>query len=306
MRYRKSTLCVIIVLLVFFLPITIFSTTKAIQKALYVENPNHEFKYNNKLYFYDGEELLGTYPCLNFTEVCELATPDNKPDPNIILKEYEVSNPTTIPIINSRYVFVKDTTFENVATSSAILYDLTTNQLLIKYNKVKNYGIGLDNNILIVQDNNGKYGVIELADNVIARIPYEYDYIGASSIINPETNKISSTKLVTLKDNIWQIVDSYGSVLSTNFENDIYTYNDTYIVLKQKDNQMYLTNYSGDVILTDTFKYLDFYEQYLLVIDNSNNFYIYNLQISQRITNTYPVNDILIDNRVVEIIKTEG
>ena len=63
----KKTLITIIILLVVFLPLGLVGTIKHFSTSKtnvdVNSNPNKEFIYNNKLYFYYENELLATYEC---------------------------------------------------------------------------------------------------------------------------------------------------------------------------------------------------------------------------------------------------
>ena len=65
--YDKLTSKIIIVLLVIFIPLSIIGLLNHKEDSLQTidENPNKEVFYNNKVYFYQGDELLGTYICQN-------------------------------------------------------------------------------------------------------------------------------------------------------------------------------------------------------------------------------------------------
>ena len=71
--YDKKTLVVIIVLLVIFVPLAVIGTYRHINNqddnVVIDDNPNHEFIYNNKVYFYYNNELINTYPCNNCSNV---------------------------------------------------------------------------------------------------------------------------------------------------------------------------------------------------------------------------------------------
>lgn len=276
MRYRKATLYVIIFFLVLFIPITIFSTVKTIEKITYVENPTHKFHFENKLYFYDGDKILGRYYCQ--TSNCNLAVSKVVKDDSIILKEYIPPVSLEIKPINNKYAFIVDSETENF---DYILYDITAEKELARYKEIKNYSIGLDNNIFIVKNMDNKYGMISLQNDIQLRMPFTYDYIGTNYKLNPETNKISTTSFATKKDNVWQILSDTESTLSTTFTDDIYNYNENYIVFASAANNMYyVTNYNGDRILNNNYSYLDFYENYLVMLDNFHNFSMYNLKTS--------------------------
>ena len=101
MQNRKSTLIVIIVLLVIFLPLAIFTTTMHMKdKNQVIESPNHEFFYNGKLYFYHNDELLGTYTCES-DDYCDYAISRN--NFSYELAEHKGETNEKIPLINNRY-----------------------------------------------------------------------------------------------------------------------------------------------------------------------------------------------------------
>ena len=239
MHYRKATFCVIIVLLVFFLPITIFSTTKAIQKAMYVENPLHEFKFENKLYFYDGEQLLGTYPCHNFPNVCEYATFTVPTPYEYQLREYIPENTTPVGVINKRYAFLVDTTMDKITNALITLYDLQEGSELSKYKEIKDYGTLLNNNLFIVKGLTDKYGVISLNEKVNLNIPLDYEYIGLVELYD-ENGLLNADRFVTYRNGLWQIIGSDNSAMSDSFSEAIITYNKTYLVLKNENQDMYI------------------------------------------------------------------
>lgn len=309
MKYRKTTLVVIVFLLVLFIPITVFSTTKAIQKALYVENPEHQFKFENKLYFFDNEgKIIGRYYCNK--SICNLATTQNEKDESIILKEYTPTMKLEIQPINNKFAFIIDTDDlddELIYT----LYDIENERAMTNYLEVKNYNIGLDENRFIVKNLEGKYGVISLNNSVQLDIPLEYDYIGTIQNINEETNKIVSTSFVVKKGGTWQIISDTASKLSNAFTDQIYNYTKDYVILQNNlTKEKYLTNYNGDRILLNNYSYLDFYENYLIMVDNFHNFSLYNLSTSIE-TDKHPISNIedvkiaTEDNYIVVTINSE-
>ena len=69
--YDKKTLVVIIVLLVIFVPLAVMGIYQHITKEEQeiAENVNHEFIFNNRVYFYVDDNLVGTYECSNCATV---------------------------------------------------------------------------------------------------------------------------------------------------------------------------------------------------------------------------------------------
>ncbi len=283
---HKITLWAIIVLLILFIPLTIFSTYMHFNKGPVVqENPNHEFKFENKLYFYNEvNELIGKYECSN--SICDLAINSNNEDYS--LEEYEDED-TKFELVNNRYAFICD---KNDKEKEEIkLYDLSLNRILATYKAVKNYGIGIEGDIYIVKNNDDKYGVIGFNEGIALKIPFKYDYIGLVNKIDSETEKIASSKYAVMKDKKWQLTDLNNAEFTSNIDGDIASYNEEYIILKNGSNYK-LIDYNGRNYLNEGYLYLGFYSKYIEIIDNFNNFYLYNMKNSEKISKEYSVKDI--------------
>ena len=69
---NKFVLPIIIILLLLTLPLGIYGLMLYKNDERIASNPNHEHKYNGKLYYYDGNNLLGTYTCIS--ESCDDVT----------------------------------------------------------------------------------------------------------------------------------------------------------------------------------------------------------------------------------------
>ena len=124
-KIRKGTLITIIVLLVIFLLLTVagfYFHFAGTPDDVTNDNPNHEFHYNNQLWFYDEDNnLIGTYECT--TSNCDYATS--------YINDGEYSIDSYVPsegedgllmdsVINNQFVFLTD--FES-ADYEAFLYD---------------------------------------------------------------------------------------------------------------------------------------------------------------------------------------
>ena len=107
-----------------------------------------------------------------------------------------------------------------------------------------------------------------------------------------ENGLLNADRFVTYRNGLWQIIGSDNSAMSDSFSEAIITYNKTYLVLKNENQDMYITNYNGNRILSDAFNYLDIDNDFLIAINKQNMFFIYNLSLSQAVTNYYPVNSI--------------
>ncbi len=304
MENHKITFTVIIILLVIFIPMTIFATTMHFKNATPVEeNPNHEKKYNGKLYFYNGEELVGTYECKYFNEYCDYAT--SRTTNEYALDEYQEQTLTTMPIIENQYAFLMDTPTNSLDTAEYILYDFVNQRVWGKYKEVKNYGIGIENNNYIVKNTNDLWGVLQIDTVINIKIPISYDYIGLVNKIDADSGYILADTFAVLKEEKWQLIDKNGAELTESLNEEIFSYNEKYVVLGN-NNAMHIVDYKGEPVLNGVFKYINFYSIYLEIIDNNNMFYLYDLTTKQMISKTHPVNaiddvEIKLENNTIAI-----
>ncbi|MBQ9834116.1 MAG: hypothetical protein IJO33_02885 [Bacilli bacterium] len=133
MEKNKYTFYSIIIFLIIFIPCSIYGTYMHIKTTA---NLNHEFKFNNKLYFYENDKLLGTYSCLS----------DNC--------DYAINSNSKSSIINSKYTFIKD-------DKKIYLYEITSGENLKTYDDVRSL---MDNVFKVSQ--NGLWGAISVGTTV--------------------------------------------------------------------------------------------------------------------------------------------
>jgi len=298
-KNRKITLLIIIILLILFVPITIFSTIMHFKNAKPLTgNKNQEFKYDGKLYFYDKGYLLGTYTCKNNDGYCDYSVTKVKSDYSLDEKKLEKS--TKLYLINKRYAFLMDAKMSELASAEIILYDILSNQILAKYREVKNYG-GIENNYYIVKNTSDKWGVISVNDKVNVEIPFEYDYIGLANHENVDTKEIESEIFAVLSNNSWQLIDVNEAVFTSMIDNEIVTYNNEYVVVSD-GIFMSLMDFDGLTYL-NMYNYINFYDKYLTIIDSMNNFYLYDLNNNMKVTDSYMVESI--DDVKLESVEKE-
>lgn len=295
-KNKKSVLIAIIILLAITLPLGITGmvvklqdketpTKKPETPIPVVENPNHEFHYQGKLYFYDDDNLLGTYECDNKDGYCDYAK-TTYDDENYPILSYKEEEPSKISLVANRYAFIIDAPSENEA-SEVILYDLQNQRRVAKYNAVKNYGIGIENNEFIVKSTLNKWGVITLNENGNSvSIPFDYDFIGLTN--DQKENVIASEKYIVAKDNLWSIIGSDQSTYATDFKEMIVTYNGKHIITKV-DNLYYAKTYEGTNVLAGC-NNLTFTGKFFNITDQNNKFYVYNSDTGQIISKDYQVN----------------
>lgn len=286
MQNRKSTLISIIVLLIIFVPLAIVSTFLHFQNANKgEENPNHEFFYNGKLYFYENNELLGTYTCES-NDYCDYAVARNKFEFDLL--EHQAEKTDKITLINNRYAFLMDTTITNLNDAEVILYDLETSKELGRYKEVKNYGIGIDHNNYLVKNKDDLWGVLQFYDGVNLKVPFTYNYMALADQKEATSSLISSDTISVLKEGLWYLIDINNNKLTENFTDKIVTYNNDYVITSN-GSTMRMSTYDGRNRLFGDYKYLNFCSKYVAIVDNSNIFYLFDVVNNQEVGNRYNV-----------------
>ena len=218
----KKTLITIIVLLVIFLPIGLFGTIKSFSTTksdVKDDNPNKEFKYNNKLYFYYNDKLLSTYEC----STCTLAT-SSIDDINYHTNYYKSDDKELAGVLNEYYGLFKE-------NDNIILYNLVNNKKIDSYKSIKNYNIEATSKFAITEKNSGK-GVI-FFDLSNSPIPNVYEYITLPSHIID--NKLDTSKFIVKKDNMWSIISANKEVNVAPIIDEIVDFNDNYYITYAND-----------------------------------------------------------------------
>ena len=213
----KKTLITIIVLLVIFLPIGLFGTIKSFSTTksdVKDDNPNKEFKYNNKLYFYYNDKLLSTYECSS----CTLAS-SSIDDINYHTNYYKSENNELASVINEYYGLFKE-------NDNIILYNLVNSKKIDAYKSIKNYNIDATSKFAITEKSNGM-GVI-FFDLSSSPIPNEYEYISLPAHIID--NKLDTSKFIVKKDNMWSVISANKKVDVAPVLDEIVDFNDNYYI----------------------------------------------------------------------------
>lgn len=234
------------------------------------------------LYIYNNAEktnLVGQYKCTNANvitsdsatlESCFIASDKGNVDNDMTL----TTSSGMIPILNNRYVFIKDNPKAvSEANTNIVLYDLKAKKIMSKYNSVNtNLNTNLDKpsyvteaNIQIIAKNqNSKYGVISIAnDNLSSLIKFEYN-----SIENIGNYYLASD------NNGYSLFDKNGKEITKKVKNKIRGYNAKY--LKVYENNGYqIYDYEANKITNTNFKYIELYDNYFAGIDASNKLNLY-------------------------------
>ncbi len=214
MEKNKYTLITIIVLLVLILPGTIYGTYIHFKTTT---NFKREFKFNGKLYFYDGKKLLGTYTCK--TKMCDYALYMNE----------EKSG-----LINNTNAFIADGEKIN-------LINVKDGLVIATYDAISK---GNDSVYYVMQ--NEKWGAVEITTAPAITVPIgNYDevrYLNGKYVVKREDQNILYDPSISEEDK--------KEVFSTG--NTIKEFNDNYIVVTTYDStEDILYDYSGIVHFTD-------------------------------------------------------
>lgn len=258
---KEGTLITIIVLLLIFLPLTIVGYIYK-DKEVIQENPNHEFKYNNMLWFYnDNNEVISKYKCI--TNECGYAT--TLIDDNEYNIEYQSIDNINTNKISNDYAFIKD-------GEDIFFYNINTGSSLIKLNGIKNYGYELSNDSYIIKDDNNKWGILSFSNGLNRIIDNKYDFISLKN--NKIDNNVLDIKKMIVKDNNnWYLIDIDDKVLTSEFNEVIYDYDDNFIYTKNG-----IFKYNGKEIVNGIInkEVIDNYiviktNEYLYIFDDLNN-----------------------------------
>lgn len=286
MQNKKITFVVIIILLLIFVPLAVIATTLHLQnKNQPIDNPNHEFLYNGKLYFYENEKLLGTYTCEE-EDYCDYAVSRN--NSTFPLLEPKEEKREKMSLIQNRYAFLMDTTTASLNNAEIILYDLEANQEIGRYVEVKNYGVGIENNVYLVKNKEGLWGALQFEEGVKLLLPYSYDYIGLIDQKDANTEKISASLFAVQKENNWYLIDANNNKLTDSFAEAIVSYNSDYVIVTS-GTSMQLLNYTGRNRLFGNYKYINFCGKYIAIVDNSDVFYLFDLESNSEVGNRHNV-----------------
>lgn len=280
-KHKKISFIISIILFVLFFPLTIIGMISHFSNA----NPNHEFHYKDKLYFYDkSSNLIGTYDC-NY-ENCGYAK-ETIEDEEYGIDYFKLGlEPTAL--IDDKYAIIGDYA---VNQDEVIIYDIVNKSKIGTYPEYKIYNVGLTDNNVIVKNKEGKYGVIKLNESILPVLPFEYDFIGIPKIVDSSKNKIIANSFIVKKDDHYSIVGSDGTMLSSQLNIPITSFNTSTMVLKNENGTYGLYNYDGTVNLPGEYKYIGYISEYIEVKDNNGNYFILSSDGINRVSQVYQITD---------------
>ncbi len=300
MENKKAVIVTIVVLLLIFTPLTVISAFIKVGKNPLDENPGHDFKYKDALWFYDSNnKFLSSYSC--DTKLCDLSAPIIDDD-TYGINYYKDGALKQIEVIDEKYAFLTDGAVIH-------LYGVDSGGVIQTYKSVKNYNSHLENDAYIIQNNNDLWGVLGIGNTLKIILPFDYDFIGISNKINEE-GIIRSDKFIVLKDNKWFLVDNANSALTKKMDAPIIDYTNEYIFVKESE-RIKIYNYEGleylqNYIIND-FVILDNYiaiitNNELMIYNNLNNLPIKNIVISSGSKVTLEKNNNVINIKVNDIV----
>ncbi len=294
LKRKNSILVIIVVLLLIMTPLTILSIylnfsnilkpSSIVKPSKEQENENKEeivdnSRYKNgKLYFYDQDNnLLGEYTCQKDPCSYAVSTID---DSNYAIEYLDTKEVETNVYLN-QYVFINDNDTIN-------LYDINNNQILNTYKAIKNYNNMIDESYMIVENNDNKWGIIKLDNQVQTISDFNYDFIGLKDLIG-NNNLIDTSNFIVKNGDLWGIIDNQGDLISNFLAGEITNYNDILISVKN-NNIYYLYDYNGKRVVDENgFNYTSFTDKYINIIDKNNNLYIYDYVNDKKISSNMKI-----------------
>ena len=282
-KSNKGVLILIIVLLVIFTGLSawgISAKLMGVNKPPEPENVNREFKFNNKLYFYDMLTLVGTYECK--TSSCDYAK-GTIDDSTYSLNYYSKASDSSTSLISKRYAFLTD------GSENIILYDVVNSSVVNTFKAVKNYGIGIDNNYYILEDLNNKWGVMKIDSTAGLTIDYSYDFVGLHDELKEGTTLLNSDVFVVKNNEGWKLVSNTNVDKSAYFTNQIYDYNDKYVITKNGSYYYIYSIASANLLMSNLFSYTKFIGDYIAVIDSNNDYYLLNPETLMSVSQKYKI-----------------
>lgn len=265
-----GVLITIIILLIVFIPGAIYGTYMHFANGSLEENPNKEFYFEGKLYFYQGEELLGTYTCI--TDNCEY-------EKNAIEDSHEIEayNKTAseIEVVSERYAFIRD-------DNKVKFVDIKTGKAIIDYQAVKNYSVGIENDYYLIKNNEGLWGMMQITNKVEIVIPFQYNYLALANSFTSD-GKIAASNIVALDETGWKIIDTSNNVLAS-IADEIKEYS-SYFIINTK-NQVF--DYNGNQILMGyTLDEIQLLDSLTIGLTSNNIYVIYNAKTNTIISTLF-------------------
>lgn len=261
----KKTLITIIVLLVIFLPAAILGTWRSMKTEPATpneidENPNRDLIYNNQVYFYYNNELLGTYECSNCSQTKTVIDDDS------YHTNYYANGTYELPaVLNESVALINQ-------NGTDYVYSISVGRTISSFSSIKDYHIEHTEPILIVKYN-GNWGVLSITTQaLIPIISYSYEYISLPAHLID--GKLDTSKFIAMRNNYWYIINRDGSSDYPAKNAEIVDFNDNYYITY--DNNYHIYDYNDQEYLSSLSKRNVFAtKDYIIILNSDNSLSIY-------------------------------
>ena len=218
---------------------------------------NYYYK-DGVLYLLDNEDKeIGTYKCENADEkLCYVDINDYRDDfdVDLVLNENGTIKEQRVPIYNNEYVFIFDN--KKQLDEKIKLYSISTQTVVGTYLEVKAF----DDGYVIVEDENKKYGLLQLGSEVKEIIKPQYEYLG---MIGGAENLVAKNKkgyVIINKKN-----KALSSAINSNLEIKNYS-NSLFVVKSGNDYNVY--DYESNLIASG-YRFATVLDDYMAVVKSS-------------------------------------
>ena len=267
--YDKKTLVVIIVLLVIFVPLAVMGTYQHITKEEQeiAENVHHEFIFNNRVYFYVDDNLVGTYECSNCATVEPIVD-----DENYHTNYYKYGTLDFDEILSPSLAMFKE-------GDKIIVYNIVLNMKLnVLYDAIKTYGVKNSNNLILAQNGSSWQALTLNETGLVTAISGTYDYIGIPSHIIDDV--LDSSKVIVKSGNNWQIIDVNNNESIVLSNQEIVDFNDNYYAVYSDAYRIYNASNNMEVLDNIVKKHVAMIGDYILIVTDTkvtdtNNLLVY-------------------------------
>lgn len=220
--------------------------------------------------------LIGTYTCQTVAH-CELQSSIVDDGEHNI--EYLHNENKTLYTVNNRYGFIND-------NNTIILYDITNKKSTKTFSAFKDYGYGINGYLMIAQATTGKWGLLNLMNEIIIAIPFQYDFIAGMNSL--KDNQVDLSAFLVKDSSGYQILNSIGEAISNKISDPVTSFNANYYVTTVAGNST-LYSKDGSIILNN-------YERFILTADyvgalKNNELYIINPLTKMPTSQPYTITD---------------
>ncbi len=216
---------------------------------------------DGKLYFYSDLEKknkIGSYSCKNKNEI----TSEESELSSCYLAK--LIDGMYMPIINNRYAFINDTL--DSSKQSISLYDLKDNKTLSNYLEIdallpsdSRFIIANSLNVIALSAKKNKYGMIIVGSESVK---------SAIEFTNNEIKSLNGFYSVNKSSGTYQVYDKEGNSLTSEFANEIVSYDPNLKTVMTINNEKYrLYNSTGKELTNKAYERIDCYQNYIVALD---------------------------------------